>query len=618
MKTSILERINGDLANLLCDVDDAWATLEELQRRDLFVENLDRQRNWFRYHRLFAEFLQERMRRRFDGGSARLHRIASDWLRERGFVTEAIGHAIISGESKTVAGLFEAVGGWHYALKGHVGALERALSIVDDEHLAAHPRLWLGKIFLLVRRGQQEQAESMFQRLEAQSIDAGGAEIISELSIMRSLMNRYADKDIDDAELERLEQLSEHLQPDNDLMHAVRLNLLCVMRAQRGDFDACMAAGDKAIRHFRAMGSLFGETFIYLHEGYACMEQGRLRDADALFRVGRDLALEHFGEQSDLAAIAGVFLAETAYERNDLTEARQHLDLALPHIERFDAWLEVYAAAYTTAMKLARLAPEPDAVDEIRHRARATAEHRLLPRLRTIIDLQQLELDHLDGKAPAEGVPAQTLESSNVGPVDHISLRRLQTGVRARSLLRSGELEQAARLLRDACRASRQAGLIRSFVAHSVLLAVACWKQGLQDAATAAFEAALVPSLFEGIKRPFIDEGEALSQVIGDLTPASENQRGNRLRDRFLAELAMATRNPAQRRPAGDDELTPREREVLRHLMQGRSNREIAEAIPVSVNTVKFHLKNIFGKLGVSNRKEAVSASLRRSAIAHE
>lgn len=613
MKTSILERINGDLANRLCETGDAWVTLEELERRDLFVESLDRERLWYRYHRLFAEFLQERTRRRLDGQMARLHQVASGWFREQGLISEAIQHALASRAPETVADLFELIGGWHHALKGHFGALERALGIVDDPNPATHPRLWLGRIFLMVRRGEVEQAETLFKRLAPQpaNADGGDPEISSELSIMRSLLNRYADRDIGAAEIERLEQLSGFLQPDNDLMHAVRCNLLCVMHAQRGDMDACMAAGDKAIRHFRAMGSVFGETFIYFHEGYVCMEQGRLRDAEALYGAGHDLALEHFGEESDLAAIASAFLAEAAYERNNLTEAQRLLDFALPHIERFDAWLEVYVAAYATAMKLARFTAQGESVRELRNRARATAESRGLPRLRTIADLQQLELDYLGGKTEAGRAEVEPDDGFGTRVVDPLALRRLQASVLARSCLHSGEEERAAAMLRDHCLRCQEEGRIRSFVSHCVLLAATHWRRGAHDEAMAAFEQALAPSLFEGIKRPFIDEGEALAQVIGNLTDASERQRGNRIRDRFLAELALEIGELGKSSQTDGDELTGREREVLRHLIQGRSNREIAEAMSVSINTVKFHLKNIFEKLGVSTRKDAVSASLR-------
>ncbi len=614
LKTSILERVNGDLANLLCETDNGWETLESLERGDLFVQNLDRERTWYRYHRLFSEFLQERMRRRSRGQSTELHQIASDWFRANGFMAEAVQHAIASNQAETVATLFEHLGGWHYALQGHVGATERALTLVDEAMLVNYPRVWLGKIYMTVRRGEIEQAEKMFERLSGslssnKSVDA---QFHSELVIIRSMLNVYADHDILDDEIEQLEQLSELSPHENDLIHAVRCTLLCMMYAQRGRFDACQTAGDKAIRHFRAMGSVFGETFIYFHEGHACMVQGRLRDAEVLYSTGNDFALEHFGVESDLAAIAGAFLAEAAYEKNNIHEAARLLDFALPHIERADAWLEVYIAAYTTAMKLARISSDPESLREITNRAFSIASHRGLPRLRAIVELQALELAHMEPRSSGGDDSIPGLGQASDSAIDHLALRQLRVSVAARAHLQQAEYDMAIYLLKQECKRSFDERLIRSFVSLSVLLATAYRADGQHSKATTAFEAALSASLFEGIKRPFIDEGDALVHVIRDLTDASGKQRGNRLRDRFLAELMMEI-NAASEKPQTDqDELSPREQEVLRYLVQGRSNREIAEAIAISINTVKFHVKNIFGKFAVTTRKDAVTASIRR------
>jgi LuxR family maltose regulon positive regulatory protein len=209
--------------------------------------------------------------------------MASEWFREHGFVAEAVQHAISSGQATTVARLFEKLGGWRYALQGHVVVLERALSLLGDTELVDYPRLSLGKIFLSIRRGEIDRAQSMLDALESARADSSPADtqFNGELQLVRTMLSVYADTDISDAEIRRVEQLSESLPLDDDLMHAARLNLLCALYAQRGSFEASVAAGDKAIRHYRAMGSVWGETFIYFHEGYACMAEGRLRDAEA-------------------------------------------------------------------------------------------------------------------------------------------------------------------------------------------------------------------------------------------------------------------------------------------------------------------------------------------------
>ena len=616
LRTSILERVTGDLANLLCETNAAWKILEDLERRDVFVQCLDRERTWYRYHRLFSEFLQERLRRRFGDITPELHQIASTWFLEHGHMTEAVQHAIASGCSSVAAQLFEKLGGWHYILQGHASTIERALSFIKQEDIIHCPRLWLGKVFVTVRRGDIEQAESMFDDLSkfVQQLENEDPQLENELQILYSIMNLYADKSVTDTEIQRLEDLSGLLPHENHAMHAVRCNILCTIYARQGRFNECMIAGDRAIRHFRAMGSVWGETYIYFHEGYACMAQGRLRDGEVLYKAGYDLAVENFGKTGDLTAIANVFLAEAAYERNSIHEASQLLELSLSHIEQFDAWLEVYVAAYTTVLKLARVSQDKDLFTEVLNRARATAKNRRLPRLRKIVEMQALEYRQRD-RNDCKGEELYMHLDGPTESLDHPVLWQLHTSVAARIHVEAGQSHLAIELLQEACREAYGNRLIRNFKTLSVLLATILWDTDQHEEAVNAFEAALSPSLFEGTRRIFIDEGGSLMNIICDLAQASEKQRGNRLRDRFLAELIMEINAGRVQVTKDIDELSPREQEVLRYLAQGRSNREIAEMLQISINTVKFHLKNIFDKLHVTTRKDAVSASAKRSLL---
>ena len=233
LRTSILERVTGELANLLCGIQDGWEKLEDFGRRDLFVTSLDRERAWYRYQRLFSEFLQERLRRRFDGQITELHRLASAWFYQQGFTTEAVQHALKSQQAQVIASLFEHLGGWQYAMQGHVGVLERALSLIDDQALEHYPRLFLGKVFLTVRRGDMEDAETLFGSFVEKLAQSQGveAQLQNELVIIRGLLNAYADHPVSDDEIEKLELLSESLPQEYGTLHAVRYNLLCAMYA---------------------------------------------------------------------------------------------------------------------------------------------------------------------------------------------------------------------------------------------------------------------------------------------------------------------------------------------------------------------------------------------------
>ena len=424
---------------------------------------------------------------------------------------------------------------------------------------------------------------------------------------MKATIRVYGDKPITAEVIASLEKLGETVRPDNNVLHAARHNLLCAMYRDVGRFDDCMASGDQAISHYRSMGSLYGETFIYFHEGLACFRQGRMRDAESLYKEGFGIAVDTFGENSDLAAIGRAFLAELSYEKNRLHEARQYLDGFVRHIERADAWIDVYLAAYGTRMKLMWATGDEQEVERTLTRAKSTAINRGLARLGRVVELQRQELSLR--QQPAECSAKRTPKADDA--ICHQIIARIE----ARTLLGKGEYAKASWLLDKQAKSARAEQQILSFISLTLLEAASRWLAGQSDAAVRAFESALSAAMFEGIKRPFIDDGALLQGVIREVSQAMENRRGNRLRDAFIAELVSEIDASNDSTQSDDHLLSPREREVLRYVMQGQSNREIAEAIPLSVNTVKFHLKNIFGKLGVSSRREAVSVAVRERLV---
>lgn len=612
LSTSILERVNGDLAETLCGTGNCWTLLEQLEQRDLFVHGLDRERAWYRYHRLFSEFLQERLRRSGVRPVAELHARAARWFHAHGYSTEAVQHALASGRVELLAEVLEALGGWHYALLGHLGLFQRALPQIPAELLIRHPRLCLASIYLDVRLGEHRAALARLERLRQAlaGSDERDLALVAEMHLVACLIDRYAGREATDADLDALQSVTEILPPDNHVMRAVSCNLQCAMYSHLGRSEEAFAVGEQAIAHFRAIGSLYGETFIYFHQGWARLLQGRLRDAEALYREGHDLAVEHFGDDSDLAAVARALLAEVAYEKNQVSEAQRLLDRSLPHIERFDSWPEVYEAAYFTALKLARLRQDAGALAAIARRFRATAESRGLVALQRVMEARFQTLAH--GLLPEASGPmaGDTPDFEVTDP----TLREARVAAGALALISAGELEAAQALLgRETGHAYHQRQ-VRTFIVLSVQLSTVQWQLGNESAARGTLEKALAAALFEGIRRPFIDAGPALLLILRDLTRLSEGRRRNRLRDTFLAELVLEIGRQQQgdRRPGV---LSPREREVLGYLMQGRSNREIAEAIPLSVNTVKFHIKNLFDKLAATSRQEAVTTAIREGLI---
>ena len=187
-----------------------------------------------------------------------------------------------------------------------------------------------------------------------------------------------------------------------------------------------------------------------------------------------------------------------------------------------------------------------------------------------------------------------------------------------RGLIRAGACEKAVSLLQTEADAARADGRIRTWLSCSILLAGALWQLGRQPEAVAAFEPAVTTCLFEGIKQPFVEESAWLPEVMPELIDAASVRRTNRLREAYLAELRVELRGKlrgkravcgGQGDPTRDGLLSRREHQALGLLIEGLTYGEMAAELGLSVNTVKFHLKNLYGKLGVRNRRAAIHAA---------
>ena len=606
LRTSILERVNGDLGGRLYGKPEGWQVLEELERRDLFVHSIDDAREWFRYHGLFREFLLERLRRHTPV-LGDLHARAASWLHEHGYVLAALQHAQQSGRPELLASILESVGGWQFAVQGNVGLVERAVQMLDEKVTSQFPRVGLASIYVSARRGHLNQARTDMDALREANPTAD-AELRGEMEIMSALLARYGDE-IDERQLGMLEGLSKELPVHNHVMHAVRCNLLCAFYVSTGRYAACIPSGDQAIAHFRAFGSVFGEVFIYFHQGYAYVQQARLRDAEALFLAGYDIARERFGATSDLVAIGGVFRALIHYERNQMSRAQKLLDASLEHVERFDGWFEVYAAAYSIALSIAESNGDDWLFDELVGRASATARERRLPRLAQCVSIRRTAKGFADSEFNAVKTQCGKWTRALKGCRHPVVRHELVMSV-GRGLVVAGARERAVSQLQAEAELARADGRVRTWLSCSVLLAGALWQLGRQPEAVAAFESAVSTCLFEGIKQPFLGESGLLPDVMPELIDAASVRRTNRLREAYLAELRVEmAAYGVKAGTAGEGALSGREKQMLGLLVEGLTYREMASELGLSINTVKFHMKNLYGKLGVRNRRAAIHAA---------
>jgi LuxR family maltose regulon positive regulatory protein len=615
MRTALLDHVTGDTINLLCDRQDGWLLLERLEQQGVVLTPLSPDRQAYRYHQLFAEYLRERLARGDAALFRTLHRRAALWFGERGEVVEAVNHAIQAGDHALLAMVLEDAGGWRLLPQGLQALVERGLAELPAATIAAHPRLVLAQIYLEVKRGQMEAARVDYDRFVAKADPDLSADLWTEIRVVGDVLVEYENLPMTFETLLEREALLRTLPADDHLVLANFNESLGAKYYEGGWLERSLEPTLAAREHYQALGSLYSDLFTRFHEARIKRAQGRMQDAVVVLATAREEIERGFGARSDLAANCAAFEAELLYEQDRAPEALALLEWALPHMELFDGWVDVYAAAYFTAARIAAGDGALDAALALLDRARLTAERRRFPQLALLTNLCELELllhhaDLDDARAMAERIELDALAE----PMREESPRYRAVAVaaamsRARLRLLDGDHETALADLAHMRRWASQHGAGRLLIDVNLLRAHGLRQAGDIARAQAGFDEAVGVAMFQGVVRPFVDA----RRFSRDLVEAALGgaPRIDRFRAQFLRDLsrAIASRPAA---PVDDDALNDAETAILAHLSYGYSNKEIARLIGMSPDTVKYRLKSVFRKIGVNKRRDAVRVSRER------
>lgn len=617
IRTSLLDRLTGDLVNLLCDRKDGWLVLESLEQQGVFLTPVTAERREYRYHQLFAEYLRDRFERSDHAEFSSLqHRLAL-WFAERDMVAEAVNHAILANDDVLLADILAQAGGWRLIPQGLQGVVERGLAKLPKKLVMSCPHLALARVYLLVKVGELGAARAEFDRLIGDSPEAGlSADLRTEIRVVGDTLADYENQPVSLDDLLAREALLRKLPADDHLVLAHIRETLGAKYFEGGWLERALQPTLAAREHYRSYGSTYSDLFTRFLEARIKRAQGRSKDAGTILQAAWQKIVANFGDRSDLAANCAAFQAELLFEEGRAPAARALLDWAIPHMEQSDGWVDVYAAAYLTEAQA--LAGE-GALDEawnILARARRVASRRRLQQLELLAAICEVELHlaygaDIDGAVKAAAVmeldryaDMMTEESPLYRPVAvAASLCRIKL------LLLTEKIEPAMEELERLRSWANQRGAGRLLIDVNILAAYGHRAMGALDDARSCFDDAVGIAMFQDIVRPFVDARQFVQACLDDAMGA--DMQVDRFRDQFLKSLAKSI--SAYRNNATVLGLfSEAEAEVLYYLSQGHSNKEIARLIGMSPDTVKYRLKSVFKKIGVSKRRDAVRVSAER------
>lgn len=628
LHTSILERLSSDSCHSLVGRDDCQDVLDYLEDSNTFLLSLDERRTWYRYHHLFREFLLGQLRRRQPTIIRDLYHRASLWFAAQGYDNEAVTYALESGDFDQAAMLVEQHA-TRLLNRGQMPRLYHWLRKLPDTITERRPQLPMLRCWALFHMNRPEeaaqalhQAEDVIKRHSGKTSGEGNKEMEAlqeEIKVLRAGVACVHD------DVEVLEQLaSEPLQEKliRPFHMGAMYNMLGYSRLVKGEFELAYDALAKSRRYHEEAGSSFGLAYCGIFAGMLHRIQGKLHSAAADFRQSEDVSILDSGERSAGAAVARLMQGVVLYEWNRIEEAERLIVANIGLVEECTI-AEALVLGYITLARIRIVQDRRDDATQCYAKIRVICERGNFRRMLLLVENNFVRMLISQGDvASAERVASRL----NIGmDEEHADLSDrwesaacLEVLIRARILLARGQPDNALRGLRRLRNLAVKAGRIRLSIEILTLMALAEFDRNAYASMGKNVLAMLNLSPSSGFLRIFLDEGEKVGPMMkwvqdhcGKELPASV---GHQLQAILAAcaESASTTGNRDDRVGTHQglvEELSTRELEVLELIVSGHSNGQIGAQLEIAESTVKWHAKNIFGKLGVKNRTSAALAA---------
>jgi LuxR family maltose regulon positive regulatory protein len=614
LKTSILGSLSASLCDAVTGHNDSQRLLDELDRSNLFITPVDDRRHWYRYHRLFADLLVQRLSQDYSDEMRELHRRAANWLEEHGVINEAIDHTLAAEDFERAIRLMEQHAWAILMRQGEVSTLQRWLQSVPSDIMYGHPRMNIFGAWMLFFSLRIEEIESRLLEVERALETAPDKDVSGELAAVRgSLLQMQGNIS---AATEQFHIAYESIREDNLTIRAIIgmdlgwTNISTDNLVAASDHLAEAARLNKQLGYFTAAlksGCLLAEVHV---------AQGHLHQANELYQQQLKSAETWALHESPIMGLLYGGMSELALERNDLSLAADYADKCMEAFQHGGPVLSILMAHLIKSDVAFARGRFQDARSHFQE-AEQIIDQLNLPNWSQRVKANQARLWILrslqNGNEAAQQHIESWVETCNISKTPHA----LDTAIflpghthdyehltLARALIMLNKPQEALDLLGWLLPAAEKAGRERSVVEILILKSVVLRSTGEEELAYVDLERALVLAEPEGYIRLFVNEGTPMAEMLEEMIVRDSEVKSNYLRKLILGLKAPA---PAVEGEEPVDPLSDREMEVIKLIEAGLSNTEIAKELFISLDTVKSHTKNINSKLHVHRRTQAVA-----------
>src|SRR5690554_3141984 len=626
LDTACCPRLCASLCNAIRERDDSQEMLTTLLAQNLFLIPLDNRNEWFRYHDLFREALLQRRRALDPDRAGELQSRTIDWLLTHGQVQEAIAQIVSSKDTGRVARVLAEHGNNLIHSGFHLPVLEW-LNAIPPERVLESPQLMMLRIWGLYFANRVEgldplltEVEDLLDRRVADSHpDAEGALAIhSEISLVRSYLarSRNDEKNASDLTQQVLKDIDQIQIP----LKSVTYYGLGLDYFGKGELNEAQAALETAVHY----GQIERKPSTVLSSGgLLSWIQYNRGDTDLALETTtriRSWVDEHYSDPSQPRLIScwqNSALTQIYRERNEPELAASYLSPLLEHVENGTEPGQHVVIQYVRghlAFSEGRLEDAIEALEDAVSVGTKRREHIVFepPAVSALLARCYLATGH---PAKAMACIQPSLEQPATNPLNReqnqIALARIQ--------IAGGDYREAQDTLSTLVPVAERNAHNRHLVEILLVYADALTQEGRSDEAAAMLDRALDKAESAGFLRLFAEENEAIRDMLLDLPRLRTPGRWNRelltmLRDQRAGQeqeppkgAPVAASPSTLTQDALLEPLSHREQEVLELINQGLANKDIAVTMSVAPATVKAHIRNLYGKLGVGRRTEALA-----------
>lgn len=620
LNTAPLTQLSADLCDDILGLNNSESILNNLESGGLFLRKVGTTGRWYRYHSLFATFLVDRLQRQHTDTLVGIHERAARWFREEGFAAEAMHHACASGDYRMAAQTLEEWGA-ELISQGRLRTVERWYRQIPADEAERLPDLTVIICYALIFTHHNDRLPHLLKLLDDVP-KTQRKRMRTSPEVVQSMAAIIAYDDLPSAtdKVATVPTDESGAKAFRAFELAAAANLQAFLTQSKGQFEATRNALALARNHSDRGHAKFSDGYTISLKSMNLLSQCKTQEALDVFATGASRRVQQMNDSLSSAVIEACHL-RVLYEVDRIDEA----------VERFEKYKDVIMDSApldwlaTAAIIMARIhiwQGSPAQAAKVLGGAERIAHRCRWRRLQSIIDWERVRQAIVSGDIGRAGRIAAEIRRTGASPSPEWLTFSEETNGQiigdARLAIYKGHHAKALELIADEMSFAARCGRTQRQIKLYLLKALAHHLMDDQESTHTPLQRALRLAAPAGMIRTFLEEGDVAVELLQKELPAlgTEQPKENKTRtlQDFIRTILSAAGISTELMSVGNaadqlvEPLTDRENDVLRQLSEGSCNKTIAKTLFVSDNTVKFHLKNIYSKLGVTSRIQATAA----------